>query len=169
MFAKSMPPIETLRKTFALDAERGVLLRNHNSGQHKRGQVCGTKMASGHMQTFADGKRYLVHRIIYFMSTGIDPGENVVDHINGVPNDNRISNLRLATKKENSRHKIKLCLTNTSKHRNVSWCKSIQRWKVSIGYNNKRVQRQFVNLDDAVRCAHELRKTLFGNFAGVTQ
>jgi hypothetical protein len=169
MFAKTMPSIEQLRAAFALDAERGVLLRNKSYRQYRQGDVCGTKMASGHLQTFFDGKRYLVHRLMYFMATGVDPLDHVVDHINGVPNDNRLSNLRLATKQENSRHKIKLCSTNTSKHRNVSWCRSIQRWKVSIGYNNKRVQRQFVNLDDAVRCAHELRKTLFGNFAGVTQ
>lgn len=168
MFAKPMPPLEMLHKAFTLDPERGVLLRNKGYRQHKQGGVCGTKMASGHLQTFFEGKRYLVHRLVYFMATGTDPLDHVVDHINGVPNDNRPVNLRLATKRENSTHKVKLCSTNKSKHRNVSWCNTARRWKVSIGCNNKRTQRLFVNIDDAVRCAHELRKALFGEFAGVT-
>ncbi|EEL9458000.1 HNH endonuclease [Salmonella enterica] len=44
-----------------------------------------------------------VHRIIYWLHTGEWPP--VIDHINGIKDDNRIENLRAATEKQNARNK----------------------------------------------------------------
>ena len=158
--------MEVLESLFELDAERGVLIRKHSRASHKAGEVCGTKMESGHLQTFVNGKRYLVHRIIYFMATGVDPLEYAVDHINGDPQDNSIDNLRLATKRENSRHKVKLSVNNTSGYRNVSWSKTFNCWLVSITANGKRIQHKFKDLIDAAKAAQELRSKYYGEFCG---
>lgn len=165
---KPMPSLELINELFELDYETGNLIRKREWKNHKKGEVCGTKMKSGHLMTNIINKRYLVHRIVYFMVNKIDPLENTVDHSNGIADDNRPCNLRLATKKENSRHKIKLSVKNTSGHRNVSWSKKWNCWLVSITANGKRIQRHFHDLTKAAECAAKFRKEFYGEFSGLT-
>lgn len=165
--AKPMPSMDVLRALFELDAERGVLLRQRSHRGYKRGEVCGTAMKGGHLQTCVNRKRYLVHRIIYFMATGVDPGDMVVDHINGDPQDNRIGNLRLATKADNSRHKVKLASVNRSGHRNVSWSNTWNCWLVSVRRDGTSKTKHCKTLEEAAIVAKELRQRLYGDFCGV--
>ena len=166
--AKPIPSMEMLTALFRLDAENGVLLRARTWTNHKEGEVCGTPMASGHLQTCVERKRYMVHRIIYFMATGVDPLDSHVDHKDGDPTNNRPGNLRLATKAQNGRHRTKLESTNSSGHRNVSWSKRHICWIVSLTVNGKRIYQYFQELTDAVNAAGELRKLHYGEFSGVT-
>ena len=53
-----------------------------------------------------DGKSYLVHRIIWELLVGKIPNRKVVDHLNGNPYDNRISNLFVKTQKLNCQNKF---------------------------------------------------------------
>lgn len=168
MLNKPMPPITTLHSLFELDAERGVLIRRNSHGSHKAGEICGTAMKLGHLQTCVEKKRYLVHRIIYFMATAVDPGEMVVDHVNGNPQDNRIANLRLATKADNCRHKVKLASVNRSGHRNVSWSNTFNCWLVSVRREGRSKTRRCKTLEEAAATARELRRHMYGNFCGVT-
>ena len=50
------------------------------------------------------GKFYRVHRIVWLMHHGEWP-EGEIDHINRQPHDNRIENLRLATRSQNASNK----------------------------------------------------------------
>lgn len=49
-------------------------------------------------------KSYLVHRLIYETLIGQIPKDLMIDHINQVKSDNRISNLRLVNKSTNNRN-----------------------------------------------------------------
>lgn len=60
-----------------------------------------------------DGVNYLVHRIIWVLFNGSIDAEFVIDHIDGNPWNNTISNLRLTTQKENSRNS-RLFSSNTT-------------------------------------------------------
>jgi hypothetical protein len=164
--AKPMPPIETLNAKFDLDAARGVLIGKQSVGRRKAGHVVGTPLKEGHLMTGICGKRYLVHRVIYYMATGVDPMDRIVDHINGNPADNRPENLRLITSAQNTQSRHNNRSDNASGTSNVSWDSHWQRWKVSIGKDGKRVQRKFVNKDDAIACARQLRAEILGEFAG---
>jgi hypothetical protein len=62
-------------------------------------------------------KKYAEHRIIYKMVYGVDP--EIIDHINGIPDDNRILNLRSTTPQENNKNR-KLSKNNTSGVNGVS-------------------------------------------------
>lgn len=57
------------------------------------------------IRTCVDGRRLYAHRIIWEMMNGSVPDGMVVDHIDGDPFNNRLSNLRLATHADNSHNR----------------------------------------------------------------
>lgn len=65
---------------------------------------------SGHLQVDlrrnGSARNYLVHRLVLEAFTGPCPAGLETAHLNGIPSDNRISNLIWTTRKENCRHKI---------------------------------------------------------------
>jgi hypothetical protein len=165
--AKQLPPLDFLQENFEVDAEHGKIIRKTKSKQRMPGSFAGTRMLDGYYQMGILGKRYLVHRVIYYMTTGKDPFGYHVDHINGDVSDNRPENLRLATQVENLRHRAKMVSSNKSGYRNVSWNNHWKRWQVSVTVEGKRIQRKFQNIEDAAKCAAELRAKHFGDFCGV--
>lgn len=165
--AKQLPPLEFLREQFQLNVDEGTLTRKKSVGQHKAGTQAGTRTIEGYYQMGIGGKRHLVHRVVFYMSTGQDPQGFHVDHINGDPSDNRPENLRIATQVENLRHRATMVSSNRSGYRNVSWNTRWKGWQVSVTVNGKRIQRRFQDIADAARCAAELRAKHFGKFAGV--
>ena len=67
-----------------------------------KGKRTGAPTQGGYREFKAKGVRRLEHRIVWEMHHGPIPEGLQIDHINGVRNDNRIENLRLATNQENS-------------------------------------------------------------------
>ena len=64
--------------------------------------AAGWRDARGYLQVWADGKKYWAHRIIFALANGAVPLETeIVDHIDGNPNNNQPSNLRLADQSKN--------------------------------------------------------------------
>ena len=95
------------------------------------------------------GKTHRAHRVIIAMTTGFWP-DGDVDHINGIRSDNRISNLRVVCRQENSRNASK-SRRNTSGTVGVSWSKKDKRWRAGICVDGKEIYLgNFLNIDDAV-------------------
>ena len=66
------------------------------------GSEAGHKSKStGYIRLVVNKQEQLAHRVIYEMHHGVIPEGKMVDHINGIRNDNRIENLRLATHQQN--------------------------------------------------------------------
>jgi hypothetical protein len=99
------------------------------------GDVAGCINKCGYLVVRCAYKLHLVHRIVWLITTGALP-VNELDHVNGIRNDNRLSNLREVTRRQNQRNRKchrtgHLLYTTYDKHKG--------RWKaVSPTINGKR-------------------------------
>lgn len=83
------------------ESETGNFFWNVNSGSRaKIGQKLGSYDMYGYLTVRINKKSYKLHRLAWFYVHKIWP-ENDVDHINGIRNDNRLCNLRCASRKTN--------------------------------------------------------------------
>ena len=103
----------------------------------------------GYRQGRIFGVSYQAHRVAWAINNGKWPPE-FIDHINGIKDDNRILNLRLASFTDNNRNMRK-------SRRNKSGCvgvflhKPSGKWIASIGHNARSVHLgYFENFDEAV-------------------
>jgi hypothetical protein len=95
-----------------------------------------------YIQITINNKKCKLHRLIYkYFNEDWDITDNsknnLIDHININPLDNRIENLRVVNKSQNCRNRNKRdnC---SSKYIGVSWHKTTNKWIASININNKR-------------------------------
>lgn len=82
-------------------------------------------------------RKWLVHRLVaeMFLDAPVEPIEKMhVNHINGVPSDNRVENLEWVTPNENCKHRS---YALNRKPRGVYKVRS--RWKAEIVYDQKKV------------------------------
>jgi HNH endonuclease/AP2 domain len=86
--------------------------------------------ALGYLKVGFMGDRYQLHRVVWFLHYGEDPGDMVVDHINRDRSDNRIENLRLLTQQQNTFNHGSLGIT---------YDKSRQKWVAFIMRDRKTI------------------------------
>jgi hypothetical protein len=93
-----------LKNLLDYDPNTGLLRWKAISSVHnyksKIGDMAGSKTAKGYLLIMIDGKRYPAHRLIWFMVHGKWP-KHLMDHKNGVKDDNRLANLREANDSQN--------------------------------------------------------------------
>lgn len=108
------------------------------------------------------GKKYRVHRLIFLYHNGYLP-ENI-DHIDGNPLNNKIENLRAATKSQNNCNR-KISQNNTSGIKGISWNKERMKWEVYIDKDHKRYRLgRYVSIDEAKEKLRNFRKEIHGEF-----
>ena len=89
-----------------------------------------------------------------------------VDHENHNTLDNRESNIRETTIKDNGRHREGKNSNNTSGYRNVTWISGWWRIQLQVDSKNKLFPEKFSNVDEAGKFAEEMRIKYYGEFAG---
>lgn len=93
-------------------------------------------------------KRFHVHRLVADAFVKKIPGKNLVNHINGVKDDNRFENLEWVDYSENAQHAIKTKLTpigeeSTSSKLTEKKVKAIRRlFRINPFFNRKRIAQK---------------------------
>jgi hypothetical protein len=127
---------ETVKRLFYYDADSGVLLwRKGNGGNVKPWQQVKANNGHGYYTAKVHGQSYLAHRLAWLYVHGSMP-EGDIDHKNRIRNDNRLCNLRSASRTDNCQN-ISLPSHNKSGHIGVSWIKSHNAWTVYVKVNKK--------------------------------
>lgn len=127
------------------------------------GQEAGYKTPDGYRKIGYNYKWYGTHRLIFLMFNGFLP--KLLDHKNGIRDDNRIENLRPATYSQNNSN-CRMRDSNTSGVKNVVWDKDRNKWRVQASIQGK--MRNFGRYDDielAELVAIEVRNKYHGEFA----
>ncbi|HAP3219644.1 HNH endonuclease [Escherichia coli] len=128
------------------------------------GDIAGHKSSEGYWVIKVDGKLYKAHRLAWLYMNGSLPKSDI-DHINLVRDDNRIANLRLATRSQNIQNVNKKA-NNKSGYKGVSWDKKSRKWRAQIVINKRKVNLGFY---DDPKEAHKVYANkadeCFGEFA----
>lgn len=167
MSAKDLPSPELLRQLLRYEPDTGKLYwrkrspDQFNDGKQSAEHICKKwnsrfagkeAFATTHPDGYKRGcilyREHLAHRVIWAIAYGEWVDE--VDHINGIRDDNRISELRDGSNGINHKNKA-LCSDNTSGICGVWWDKSRQKWCAEIrSEGKKKYLGRFTGINDAI-------------------
>jgi hypothetical protein len=142
--------------------KEGDLIWKVRSGNRTRvGNIAGTIASVGRRYVQVEGKKHLVHRIIWFMHYGNCP--EFLDHIDGNPLNNRIENLRPATKAQNAMNRP---VRSDSALGVKGVCKKKNKFSASIFINGKSLfLGMFYTIKDAGVAYKNAASKHFGEYA----
>lgn len=134
---RKLPPRHILREQFSYDPDTGVFTRlRQNTRWTRVGEPAGHRCAThGYRFLHVIGYgSYRAHRVAWKMYYGVEPPE--IDHKNRDRSDNRIRNLRAATRASNMLNK-NTYLNNKSGFRGVCQKKSNGKWIAQITHKSR--------------------------------
>ena len=112
--------VERLREVLDYCPDTGVFTwKIRTNSRVKVGDVAGCLDKDGYLRIQIDSRLHFTHRLAWFYVTGEWPPDQI-DHINGIRDDNRIANLRAATRSENGQNRRKPQANNTTGYLGVT-------------------------------------------------
>lgn len=175
--AKPLPTHEMLRKALRCCPDAGKLwwrvrpLSTFEDGAYSAERLCKTWNAqwagkealtgnhgNGYKSGGLNGRTIYAHRAIWALIHGEWPGE--IDHINGDRSDNRLINLRIVTRLENTRN-ARMARNNSSGVTGVCWDATKKKWAAYIGSGENRTNLgNFKRFDNAVAARKQAERRL---------
>ena len=146
-----------IRSVFDYDG-RNLIWKTPRARRCKVGDVAGYLDVHGYRKICLFGKRYYAHHLIWLWHHGTWPEKDELDHINRIPDDNRIENLREVTHQENMEN-MSLRKDNSSGH--VGVCKISKKWRARIVVNGKQVHLGYFDTFDEACLARDQAKGKF--------
>lgn len=131
---KEMNPVaEAKRDCLIFNHELGIVTRTYTKGRirHDVGHVNG----NGYKILRVDRKMYQLHRLIWEDAHGPIPEGLCIDHIDGDKLNNKLSNLRLVSHKQNMENKHKAYKSNKCGVKGVGFYKG--KYRARIRANGK--------------------------------
>ena len=158
------PTQARLHELFHYDELTGVFIWKVGRGGVLAGAVAGGQDSCGYLQMRFCGTKASCHRLAWLYVYGVFP-ENELDHINGIKNDNRIENLRPATRANN------MCNIGVRKNsktgvKGVTWDTQHGKFRAQIMHQGKRHNiGRFDDAESASAAYAETAHRLHGEFA----
>lgn len=156
------------KKSFPL-LRQAVEARERACGDLTRASaVASAKNGQGYIVIQVAGASYRAHRLAWLYVHGEWPQEEI-DHINHDRTDNRISNLRPATRLINAKN-LSRSARCSSGLTGVHWYAKTKKWQAQIMANRKRIHLgYFDSFFDAAACrkSHELMLGFHQNHGGL--
>jgi hypothetical protein len=111
-----------------------------------------------------DGLLYRTSHLVWFYVHGTWP-VGMIDHINNNPEDNRICNLREATKQQNGQNRA-ISKRNKSGFKGVTRVTEANRWQAHIKVNDKKIYLgSFLTPEEAYEAYISAAQQHFGEYA----
>ncbi|AXH72351.1 MAG: HNH endonuclease [Caudoviricetes sp.] len=132
--------------------DTGLFTRRNN----KR-SIAGHVSKVGYVMISLLGQKHLAHRLAWFMGTGEWPIHEI-DHINGIKSDNRLCNLREATRAQNAHNRNTLGYTYDN--RKGKWYARIQNGEKETLFSG-----YFDTEGGAAAFVQQCREVLYGEYA----
>lgn len=130
----------------------------------KVGSEAGSLRKDGYIGVKFSGVCYKAHRVVYYLVNKHWP-TSMLDHINGIKNDNRPVNLRVVSNAENCRN-CKPSKNTSSIFKGVHWNKKLNKWQAQIRVNNKPLHLGVFTDEKVAATAYDkAATTYYGAFA----
>ena len=157
---------ELLHELFDYCDERGALIWKKRGPGRIIGKPAGRKhYKTGYIDIGYNGAKYAAHRMICIWHNGPIPKDMVIDHINGIVDDNRISNLQVCSISEN-RQKSVVRTDNKSGVVGVCWSTFERRWIARIQLDGKVIYiGSSKDKQEVIDMRLKAEKEAFGDFA----
>lgn len=177
MAAKILPDADVLRQLFTYDPETGeirhasrhagLFATKHGwaifQGRKLAGRIA-TSRRNKYLCVSFCGTLYYAHRVAWKMHYGIEPTKHDLDHINGDPMDNRIVNLREASRSQNTMN-TPVRSDSASGVRGVKWFAPSKKYLAHIGVNGERFHLGlFDTIQEAQKAYVAAAQKLHGEF-----
>lgn len=129
---KKHPTQKRLKELFNYRKNGQLIRKSKTSNRVKVGDVAGgINKTTGYCDICVDNENYRAHRLIFIWHHGYNPENDIDHHPDRNRTNNRIENLREATRSCNLRNTGNPC-TNKSGVKGVWWCKSRNKWAAEI-------------------------------------
>lgn len=143
-----------LKELLHYNPETGLFTRVKALQKGKIGSIAGYDRLNSYVKIGLDRKYYMAHRLAWFYMTGKWPN-SLIDHINGIKNDNRWANLREATSQQNNWNK-KVSRLNRTGLKGVYLIRNKYRVYICLG--------SFSNKEEAKAAYNKAAEKLHGEF-----
>lgn len=162
------PTQQQLLDAISYDPLTGSFCWTHHASVYVnvRGKPTATSGVKGHRQIKFMDQQLKAHHVAWCITHGYWPIE--IDHENGIRDDNRIANLREATRLENQRNRL-VSANSTTGFKGVSKRRYGGYEAMIQVHGKKQYLGKFLDPKDAARAYDQAALRLFGKFAKTNQ
>ena len=122
---------ERLRELLDYNPHTGEFVWRVSCRGTKAGDIAGSSGSEGRRHIIIGYARFKAHRLAWLYVHGVWP-KGLIDHINGIPFDNRIANLREASMSENLCNQRRAHTNNKTGILGVQWKKDRNKFRARI-------------------------------------